>query len=133
MKWMLDTNACIRYLNGRALKLKQRIDAASPNDLLVCSVVKAELFFGAAQSSSPTTTLQRQKEFLAHFASLAFDDMAADAYGPIRAELNARGTPIGPNDLLIASIAVVNGVTLVTHNVNEFGRVKGLIIEDWEA
>lgn len=95
MKWMLDTNACIRHLNGRAPQLKQRIDAANPNDLLVCSVVKAELFFRAAQSSSPTTTLQRQKEFLAHFTSLPFDDIAADLYGPIRAELKASGTPIG--------------------------------------
>jgi len=133
MKWMLDTNACIRYLNGRAPKLRQRIDAANPSDLLVCSVVKAELFFGAAQSSSPAATLQRQKEFLAPFASLAFDDIAADVYGPIRAELKASGTPIGPNDLLIASIALANGVTLITHNINEFSRVKGLTIENWEA
>jgi tRNA(fMet)-specific endonuclease VapC len=133
MKWILDTNACIRYLNGRAPRLRQRIDAADPNDLLVCSVVKAELFFGAAQSSTPTVTLQRQKEFLAHFASLAFDDMAANLYGPIRAELKASGTPIGPNDLLIASIALANGVTLVTLNVNEFSRVKGLMIENWET
>ena len=133
MKWMLDTNACIRYLNGRAPNLKQRIDAANPLDLLVCSVVKAELFFGASQSSAPMRTLERQKFFLAQFPSLAFDDAAAEVYGRIRADLRSAGTPIGPNDLLIASIAVTHGVALVTHNVNEFSRVKGLVVDDWEA
>ena len=133
MKWLLDTNACIRYLNGRAPKLKSRIEAADPADLLVCSVVKAELFFGAAQSLSPATTLQRQKTFLAQFASIPFDDAAAEAYGRIRTELKLRGTPIGPNDLLIASIAIAHGVLLVTHNVKEFTFVKGLMIDDWEG
>jgi tRNA(fMet)-specific endonuclease VapC len=96
MKWMLDTNACIRYLNGRAPNLKSRIDAANPLNLLVCSVVKAELFFGASQSSAPVRTLERQKFFLAQFASLAFDDAAAEVYGRIRADLRTSGTPIGP-------------------------------------
>ncbi|MGA2500533.1 MAG: type II toxin-antitoxin system VapC family toxin [Tepidisphaeraceae bacterium] len=133
MKWVLDTNACIRYLNGRAPKLKQHIDATDPADIRVCSVVKAELFFGAARSTDPAGTLQRQKHFLARFTSLVFDDAAAEIYGGIRAQLQALGTPIGPNDLLIASISIANGVTLVTHNVNEFSRVTGLSIEDWEV
>jgi len=133
MKWMLDTNACIRYLNGTAPKLKRRIDVAKPSDLLVCSVVKAELFFGASQSKSPASTFQKQQAFLSPFTSLPFDDAAAAIYGPIRADLKAKGTPIGPNDLLIASIALAHGVTLVTHNVSEFSRVHGLVVEDRET
>lgn len=132
MKWLLDTNACIRYLNGRAPKLKVRIDAASAADLLVCSVFKAELYFGAAKSNDPHRTLARQKAFLAPFRSLGFDDSAAEAYGQIRAGLEKKGQPIGPNDLLIAAIALANGITVVTCNTSEFGRIGGLLIDDWE-
>ena len=133
MKWLLDTNACIRYLNGRSANLRQRVDAANPADLVVCSVVKAELFFGAAKSIDPARTLQKQKYFLSRFASLPFDDAAAAHYGPVRARLEQAGTPIGPNDLLIAAIALGGGVTLVTRNTAEFARIPGLPIEDWEA
>ena len=133
MKWMLDTNACIRYLNGRSLPLKHRMDAAGAANLLVCSVVKAELFFGAARSNDPVTTRARQQHFLSRFLSLPFDDRAADVYASIRARLCAAGAAIGPNDLLIASIAVANNVTLVTHNVGEFSRVPDMLLEDWEV
>lgn len=73
-----------------------------------------------------------QKAFFARYTSLAFDDHAAVVYGPLRADLETKGTPIGPNDLLIASIAVANNLTLVTHNTAEFSRVTGLRVEDWE-
>jgi len=77
--------------------------------------------------------LSNQQRFLAAFVSLPFDDRAADAYGRIRAALASAGTPIGPNDLLIASIAEANGVMLVTHNTSEFSRVPGLSLDDWEV
>jgi tRNA(fMet)-specific endonuclease VapC len=66
------------------------------------------------------------------FISLAFDDVAAEEYGRIRAYLAGLGAPIGPNDLMIASIALGNGLTLVTHNTGEFSRVPGLNLEDWQ-
>ena len=69
---------------------------------------------------------------LGAFRSLFFDDAAADHAAHVRAALEAAGTSIGPNDLLIAAIALANGLTLVTHNTREFGRVPGLGIEDWE-
>ena len=64
--------------------------------------------------------------------SLPFDDSAAEEYGRIRAHLANLGTPIGPNDLLIAAIALANKITLVSHNTAEFSRVPGLILEDWQ-
>lgn len=70
--------------------------------------------------------------FANSFRSLPFDDVAAEAYARVRRELDTKGTPIGPNDLLIASIALTNDLTLVTHNTKEFGRVPGLPIDDWE-
>ena len=85
------------------------------------------------KSQDPPGTLLKQQAFVERFVSLPFDDAAALMYGRLRAELERAGTPIGANDLLIASIALANGLTLITHNTREFGRVPGLQIADWEA
>jgi tRNA(fMet)-specific endonuclease VapC len=133
MKYLLDTNACIRFLNTPDSSIARRMAGLQPEDIALCSVVKAELLFGAFRSANPTRTLERLEIFFAPFVSLPFDDLSAELYGVIRAELAGIGTPIGPNDLLIASIAAANGLTLVTHNTREFGRVRVLRIEDWET
>ena len=132
MRFLLDTNACIVYLNRPMSAVMQRLESLSPADIVVCSVVKAELFYGAMRSNNPTRTLTLQEAFLNNFVSLPFDDRAARIFGTIRAELGTLGTPIGPYDLQIAAIALVNNLTLVTHNIREFSRVSGLVIEDWE-
>ena len=112
--------------------VRRRLQSLSPQDVAVCSVVKAELFYGAMRSNNPERTLALQSAFLNTFVSLPFDDDAATIYGRIRAELANSGTPIGPYDLQIAAIALANNLILVTHNVREFSRVNGLKIEDWE-
>lgn len=132
MIYLLDTNACIVYLNRPISGVRQKLQTLSPQDIAVCSVVKAELFYGAMRSKNTTRTLALQEAFLNNFVSLPFDDAAATIYGRIRAELVANGTPIGPYDLQIAAIAMANNLILVTHNTREFGRVNGLQIEDWE-
>ncbi|MDQ3250564.1 MAG: type II toxin-antitoxin system VapC family toxin [Chloroflexota bacterium] len=133
MRYLLYTNACIRYLNGRSLPLAQKLLALPVTSVFVCSIVKAELFFGAAKSQMIEQKLARQISFLNQFVSLPFDDASAQIFGRIRAELARRGTPIGAYDLQIAAIALVNNVTLVSHNTNEFARVAGLMLEDWET
>jgi tRNA(fMet)-specific endonuclease VapC len=95
-------------------------------------VVKAELFYGAMKSSNASHNLAKQRAFLELFQSLPFDDTAAEIYGRIRAALAIKGTPIGPNDLMIAAIGLANDLTLVTHNTREFSRVPDLNLEDWE-
>ena len=130
--YLLDTNTCIRYLNGRAPNVRSRLRSVPPQQVRVCSVVKAEMFAGALRSTDPVRSLVRQQAFLATFVSLPFDDPAAESYGLIRSHLLTAGTPIGPNDTLIAAIAVSQGLTLVTHNTNEFRRVPGLLLDDWE-
>ena len=132
MAYLLDTNTCIRYLNGRAPRILQHLQALPQSEILVCAIVKAEMYYGAMKSVDPARTLARQRVFLDAFASLPFDDAAAEAYGRWRAELARRGTPIGPNDLMIAAIALAHDLTLVTHNTTEFSRVDGLRLEDWE-
>lgn len=132
MKYLLDTNVCIRYLKSASVNLLRRFQTTDLEEIAVCSIVKAELFYGAMKSSNPNETWRKQQRFLSVFVSLPFDDFAALIAGRIRAQLANDGTPIGNNDLLIASIAIANNLTLVTHNIGEFSRIEGLEIEDWE-
>lgn len=132
MSHLLETNACIRYLNRRNTGIERRLKALQPEDVAVCAVVKAELFYGAMKSTDPERALARQEAFLQAFRSFPFDDDAARHYARIRAELARKGTPIGANDMLIAAIALAHNLTLVTHNTGEFGRVAGPRVEDWE-
>jgi tRNA(fMet)-specific endonuclease VapC len=131
---LLDTNSCVEELRrGPSSKIAGKLAAAAPGSVVLCSVVVAELLYGAQRSSQKARTLGQVRTFCGRFVSLAFDDRAAEEYGQIRAHLAAFGTPIGPNDLLIAAIALANGLTLVTHNTVEFSRVPGLKLEDWQS
>src|SRR4051812_8627475 len=128
MKYLLDTNTCIRLINRRSPQLRERILANPVEDIALCSIVKAELLTGAAKSQTPIATLEKQQHFMQPFKSLPFGDVEAAAYATLRAQLEKAGTPIGPLDSLIAAIAMANGLTLVTHNTGEFARVSGLQI-----
>lgn len=132
MTYLLDTNTCIRYLNGTSEAIRRHIETTHPREIAVCSVVKAELFYGAHNSQHPNANLDKQRTFLERFVSLPFDDQAAETYGRIRATLKKAGTPIGPNDLLIAAIAVSQNCIVISHNTKEFRRITALEIEDWE-
>lgn len=133
MRYLLDTNVCVMYLNGRSESVRDRFLSTPSDDIAVCSVVKAELFYGAFRSNNPTRTLERQQAFLARFVSLPFEDEAALLAGRMRASLAGTGTPIGAYDLQIAAISLANDLTLVTHNTREFERVDELRIQDWEV
>jgi tRNA(fMet)-specific endonuclease VapC len=130
--YLLDTNACIRVLNGTSPVLVGRMSSIDPAQITLCSVVRAELLYGARKSTRPADNLRLLESFFEPLASLPFDDTCADRYGVIRAELERAGTPIGPNDLMIAATALAHDATLVTNNVTEFSRVAGLRLEDWE-
>lgn len=131
MKYLLDTNVCIRFLTARSDKIKSRFGKEKGNYCL-CAPVKAELLAGAYKSARVEENLRSFGVFFAGLSSLPFDDLAAAHYGEIRAALQRVGTPIGPIDLLIASIARANSLVLVTHNTREFSRVEGLDLDDWE-
>ena len=131
--YLLDTNVCIAYLKQKNLNVISRINALSKHQIRICAVVKAELFYGSMKSNNPINSRKLQTSFLDQFISLPFDDRCAELYGNICADLVKLGTPIGSNDLQIASIALVHDLILVTHNVREFSRVDGLKVEDWEG
>ncbi|WP_313889997.1 MULTISPECIES: type II toxin-antitoxin system VapC family toxin [Nostoc] len=116
-------------MRGKNSTLKQKLESTATKDIAVCSIVKAELFYGAMKSANPVLNLTLQQEFLAQFTSLAFDDLATMIFGTIRSQLETLGTPIGAYDLQIAAIALTNNLTLVTHNTREFKRVNNLLTE----
>jgi len=132
MIYLLDTNTCIQYLNRRNSAVVRKLTSISPTDVVLCDVVKAELYYGAHKGSRTEGNLALYKEFFGRFVSLPFDGRAAEIYGRLRAQLESLGTPIGGYDMLIASIALANDLILVTHNTREFSRVEGLQLEDWE-
>ncbi len=94
-------------------------------------MVQAELLLGAAKSNRPEATRYAIRAFLAPLEIVPFDSEAAAQYAEVRAQLEMAGTPIGPNDLVIAATVLSRGGTLVTSNIKEFQRVSGLRTEDW--
>ncbi|HEU5116624.1 MAG TPA: type II toxin-antitoxin system VapC family toxin [Isosphaeraceae bacterium] len=133
MSYLLDTNACIQYLRQRDSAIVARIASMTPASLRLCSVVKAELYHGACCSQQVGENLVKVENFVRPFLSLPFDDDAAREYGHVRYDLQSRGVMIGPHDLQIAVIALIHGLTLVTHNTREFSQVTGLMLEDWQT
>ena len=132
MSYLLDANACIHLINGTSPRLSDRFRQESPVVIRMSSVVRAELTFGARNSSQAAENLRLIEAFWEPFVSLPFDDLCADHYGVIRADLKRQGRIIGANDLLIAATALAHHLTLITHNTREFERVPGLKLEDWE-
>jgi tRNA(fMet)-specific endonuclease VapC len=131
--FLLDSNTCIRFLNGRSESIERKLVAARPPDVKLCSIVKAELLYGASRSNNELAARTKLELFFVPYESFPFDDPAAVEYGHLRGKLAMAGTPIGPNDLMIAAIALSRRLTLVTHNTREFSRVAGILIEDWES
>lgn len=129
--YLLDTNTSIHFLNGSSASIKQQLQNSTPNEIVLCSVVKAELLYGARHSQKVEANLQRLKQFFAPLSSLPFDDRSAEEYAQIRADLTRQGKLIGPNDLLIAAIARAHDAILVTNNTAEFQRVANLRLVDW--
>lgn len=111
----------------------RRLRRRRPSEVALSSIVKAELLAGARKSGRVEANLALLTEFFAPFVSLPFDDLAAEHFGILRADLERSGTPIGAYDLMIAATALAHDLVLVSHNTREFARVPGLRLEDWEV
>lgn len=133
MTYLLDPNVWVHFLRNRHALVVQRIQARQPGELRVCSVVASELYNGCLRSAQPALNRGKVDALLGPYVSLPFDDAAADVHAQIRHHLETRGMTIGPYDLQIAAIVLANGLTLVTHNSQEFSRVPGLLLDDWEV
>ena len=131
MIYMLDTNICIYAMKQKPEKVLQRFKQELNSGICISSITLAELEYGMKRSSDPARNEQALLRFLAPLTVLTFGSAAASVYGEIRADLQSKGTPIGPLDMLIAGHAKAEELILVTNNVREFERVPGLEIENW--
>ena len=129
----MDSNICVYFLKATFPPLRKRLLSHRPAEIVIPSLVKAELLCGAYKSQKTAQNEQAVVRFLLPYAVAAFGDLEASHYAQIRALLEKSGTPIGPNDMIIAAIARANEGILVTHNVSQFSRVPGLSIEDWTS
>ena len=132
LRYLLDTNLCIRVLRDRPPEVRERFNLEA-DGLCISAVVLTELLHGAAKSGRPEHNRAEVERFAARLEVLPFDEAAADHAADIRATLERRGQAIGGYDLLIAGHARSRGLTVVTGNLSEFGRVDGLRCEDWLA
>ena len=129
MRFLLDTDICSYAMKGH-VRVVEEFANYRPGDLRISAVTEAELLYGAKRrgSSRYASAIER---FVLTVEVLDFGSAEARAYGDIRARLEASGSRIGWNDLLIAAHAYANKLVLVTNNEREFRRVPGLKIENW--
>lgn len=133
MRYLLDTNVCVDFLNGRFPAVAKKLLSSTPGAVAVSSIAVAELRYGAEKSARPTENHDRLDFLLEDLRTLEFVAAAGAAYGRLRADLEARGTPIGPNDMLIAAQALAHDLILVSADVAEFERVEGLRLDNWRS
>ncbi len=131
MLFMLDTNICIYVIKKKPQKVIDKVRALRMSDLGISSIVLSELEYGAEKSSNSVQNRVALMQFLAGIDIAGYDAAAARHYGEIRTYLESNGQIIGAMDMLVAAHARSLGVTLVTNNEKEFGRVPGLKIENW--
>jgi len=128
--YMLDTNIVSELARNPQGAVAKRIADVGPDTICVSIVTAAELRYGCAKKGSPRLLAQIEA-ILGSMQILALDVSADTEYGGIRAELEAAGKPIGPNDLFIAAHAYALEAVLVTANVSEFSRIRALKVENW--
>ena len=131
MKYMLDTNICIYAIKHKPEKVFKKLQKTDPSDVCISSITYAELVYGVEKSAAVEKNRLALSMMLSNIEIKDFDADAADSYGLVRADLERKGTPIGPLDMMIAGHAKALGCTVVTNNEKEFARVKGLKIANW--
>ena len=130
MIYLLDTNIVSMALRDASSSAATRMANHRPSELVIPSIVRAELTFGAVKGGS-ATRIHNLRTFLAQFPNLDFDSSCLDIYSTTRHTLERAGQGIGAMDLLIASIALAHKLIIVTNNTSEFSRIAGLHLEDW--
>ena len=130
-RYMLDTDTCSYIMKRSNATVLKRLRAVAVSDVCISVITKSELLYGVEVSPRRTQDATALDAFLPHVEVLEIRDEAAPHYAAIRADLKRRGQMIGANDLFIAAHARSLALTLVTNNTAEFGRVRGLTLENW--
>ena len=131
MRYMLDKNICIYIIKHKPESVYTKLKKIQPEDVCISSITYSELSYGVEKSEQTDRNRLALTLMLSNIDIEAFDAVAAEEYGDIRARLEKAGTPIGSLDMLIAAHAKALGCTLVTNNGKEFSRVEGLRVENW--
>jgi tRNA(fMet)-specific endonuclease VapC len=131
MKFMLDTNICIALIKRKPSVMLEKLKSQIIGDIGISVITLAELRYGVEKSLCVDRNRQALQEFLLPLEIADFDENAASAYGSVRAALENAGVPIGPLDTQIGAHALSLGVILVTNNIQEFKRIRGLKVENW--
>lgn len=131
MEYLLDTNICIYIIKRKPIGVLEKFKTFPLGSIAISTITLAELHYGIQKSSAPDKNLIAFNQFIIPLEVIDFVYNATIQYGKIRANLEKKGTPIGPLDTLIGAHALSIGATIVTNNVNEFERIEGLKIENW--
>ena len=131
MKYMLDTNTCIYLINHRSQKVIQKFLSYDPNDICISTITYAELLSGLEKNKNFERNQIAMTLFLSPITILTFDDKVAETYGKVRASFDEKNTSLNQLDMLIASHAISENLTLVTNNEKGFKKIKGLKVENW--
>jgi tRNA(fMet)-specific endonuclease VapC len=127
---LLDTDICIYWLRGNP-QVKLRLSETNLTNLAVCSITLAELYVGAYSSKTPEDHLAQITAFTGSLALLSIGDAVLRCFGQQKTLLRRENKLIGDFDILIASVAITEGLVLVTNNVQHYNRISGLRIENW--
>ena len=131
MIYLLDTNTCIYYLNKASESVIYHFQRLSPSKIKLSTISVAELYYGAKKSKAKLKNQKIVEDFITTFEIIPFDELSCKVYAEIRTALEKSGVPIGPMDLLIGSISLTYNYILITNNIKEFKRIKGLKLENW--
>ena len=129
--YLLDTDICIYIINKHPEKVERKIYLLNHQDIKISSITVSELEYGASKSERRDQNRIALYNFLSPFEIIPFNTRDAEIYGIIRAELERRGTPVGPYDLQLAAQALARELILITNNIAEFSRIKNLNLENW--
>lgn len=130
-RFLLDTNICIYIRQKKPLELLRRFEQLRAGEAAISVVTYGELLYGAEKSNHRSAALERIRTFVTIIPALPMPEVAGEAYGKVRIDLESHGEIIGNNDLWIAAHALASQLILVTNNDKEFRRVRGLKVQNW--
>ncbi|MEH2010415.1 type II toxin-antitoxin system VapC family toxin [Nostoc sp.] len=130
MNYLLDTDTCIYWLNGRQ-PVREKLLAVGWDEVCICVITAGELYYGAYNSNRVSENLANTERFIQNLPVVPLTDPALRKYGELKAELRRLGQTIAEFDLLIASVAVAENYTLVTNNTRHYSRISNLQLENW--
>lgn len=130
MTYLLDTDTCIYWLRDR-FSVREKVREVGSNQISICVMTAAELYYGAYNSNRVTENLTRAEGFIENLPVLPLSDSAVKRFRELKAELRRIGQPIAEFDLLIASVALAENYILVTNNTRHYARITGLQLENW--